>query len=91
MVFSEIKESLSNHNFENAIMLIDNIEEKHQLEAKIYKSVVYVRKGDFGKGLKIANESIKLAKKKSDYFRSTHSFAFEIFLIITKVTIERKT
>ncbi|OLS26276.1 MAG: Photosystem I assembly protein Ycf3 [Candidatus Heimdallarchaeota archaeon LC_2] len=66
MVFSEIKESLSNHNFENAIMLIDNIEEKHQLEAKIYKSVVYVRKGDFGKGLKIANESIKLAKKKKN-------------------------
>ncbi|MFV2015505.1 MAG: tetratricopeptide repeat protein, partial [Candidatus Heimdallarchaeota archaeon] len=66
MVFSKIKQSLSNHDFENAITLIDNIEEKHQLEANIYKSMVYEGKGDFGRGLKIANQSIIQAKKRKN-------------------------
>ncbi len=66
MVFSDIKQSLSNNDFENAIILIDNIEEKYKLEANIYKSMAYIEKGDFGTGLKWANQSINKAKKKKN-------------------------
>lgn len=66
MVFSEIKQSLSKNDFENAITLIDNIEEKYKLEANIYKSMVYVEKGDFSAGLKLANQLINDAKNKKN-------------------------
>lgn len=66
MVFTEIKRFMRENQFENAISIIDGVDEKNKLEASIYKARIYIRKGDFSSALAIANQSINKARRNNN-------------------------